>query len=41
MDGLQVQWLLAPAEVDLAEATGFAIDAIVAAVLNPGPSSLA
>ena len=34
MDGLQIQWLLAPDEVDLAEASAFAIDAIVAAVLD-------
>lgn len=34
MDGLQVQWLLDPT-VDLAEATEFAIEAIVAGVLYP------
>lgn len=34
MDGLQIQWLLAPDEVDLAEASAFAIDAIVAAVVG-------
>jgi AcrR family transcriptional regulator len=31
MDGLQVQWLLAPDDVDLAPATAFAIEAILAA----------
>ncbi len=35
MDGLQVQWLLDPAAVDLAEASEFAIEAIVAQVLSP------
>ncbi|AQP48341.1 TetR family transcriptional regulator [Tessaracoccus aquimaris] len=40
MDGLQVQWLLDP-RVELAEATEFAIEAIVSAVLNPTPSPLA
>jgi len=35
MDGLQVQWLLDPGSVDLAEATAFAIEAIIAAVLDP------
>ena len=34
MDGLQVQWLLEPGAVDLAKATEFAIEAIVAAVLR-------
>jgi AcrR family transcriptional regulator len=34
MDGLQVQWLLAPDEVDLGRATAFAIDAIVFAVVG-------
>ncbi|MFE6968782.1 TetR/AcrR family transcriptional regulator [Isoptericola sp. NPDC057653] len=33
MDGLQVQWLLAPDAVDLAEDTAFAIEAILAAAL--------
>ena len=33
MDGLQVQWLLAPDEVDLAYATAFAIEAILAAAV--------
>ncbi|MFT4215440.1 MAG: TetR/AcrR family transcriptional regulator [Microbacterium sp.] len=40
MDGLQVQWLLTPAEVDLAEASEFAINAIVNAVLYPLPSAI-
>lgn len=34
MDGLQVQWLLEPDSVQLAEASAFAIEAIVAAVLG-------
>jgi len=41
MDGLQVQWLLDPDEVDLARATEFGIEAIVAAVLDAPPSPLA
>ncbi|MBD3942747.1 TetR/AcrR family transcriptional regulator [Microbacterium sp. NEAU-LLC] len=41
MDGLQVQWLLAPDAVDLARASEFAIEAIVSAVLTPQPSPLA
>ncbi|GAA2007990.1 TetR/AcrR family transcriptional regulator [Microbacterium ulmi] len=41
MDGLQVQWLLAPERVDLARATEFAIEAIVSSVLGPQPSPLA
>jgi len=41
MDGLQVQWLLDPTAVDLARASEFAIEAIVSAVLSPGPSPLA
>lgn len=41
MDGLQVQWLLDPTAVDLARASEFAIEAIVAAVLDPRPSPLA
>ncbi len=41
MDGLQVQWLLDPEAVDLARASEFAIEAIVAAVLEPRPSPLA
>jgi AcrR family transcriptional regulator len=40
MDGLQVQWLLAPADVDLARATEFAIRSILAGVLTPSPSAL-
>jgi len=35
MDGLQVQWLLEPTEVQLAKASEFAIEAIVASVLEP------
>lgn len=34
MDGLQVQWLLAPDSVDLARASAFAIEAIVRSVLG-------
>ena len=34
MDGLQVQWLHNPIDVQLGEATEFAIDAIVSAVMN-------
>ncbi|WP_158866098.1 TetR/AcrR family transcriptional regulator [Leifsonia sp. AG29] len=37
MDGLQLQWLLDPTAVDLAEASEFAIQAIVNGVLHPGP----
>lgn len=37
MDGLQLQWLLHPEEMDLAETTEFAIRAIVNAVIQPGP----
>ena len=37
MDGIQIQWLLDPDAVDLPEATAFAIQAIVAAVVA-GPS---
>ncbi|WP_263119452.1 TetR/AcrR family transcriptional regulator [Cellulomonas sp. RIT-PI-Y] len=36
MDGLQVQWLLDPENVELAEASAFAIEAVVAAVLGVG-----
>lgn len=36
MDGLQLQWLLNPEEVDLAESSEFAIRAIVHGVLSPG-----
>lgn len=35
MDGLQVQWLLDPEQVDLAESTKWAIESIVDAVLSP------
>jgi AcrR family transcriptional regulator len=41
MDGLQVQWLLDPDAVDLARASEFAIESIVASVLSPSPSPLA
>lgn len=40
MDGLQVQWLLDPTALDLARATEFAIEAIIASVLEPVPSPL-
>jgi len=40
MDGLQVQWLLARDDVELAEASAFAIEALVSAVLDPRPSPL-
>lgn len=40
MDGLQIQWLLDPTNVDLANATAFGIEAIVSAVLDPRPSAL-
>jgi AcrR family transcriptional regulator len=40
MDGLQVQWLIDPAAVELGSASRFAIEAIVAAVLDPRPSAL-
>lgn len=40
MDGLKVQWLLAPEAVDLGRASQFAIEAIVSAVLSPTPSAL-
>jgi len=40
MDGLQVQWLLDPTAVDLAEATEWAIRGILAAVVAPRPSVL-
>lgn len=40
MDGLQIQWLLDPEAVDLADATAFAIQAIVTAALaGPDPAS--
>lgn len=38
MDGLQLQWLLDPAAIDLGEASEFAIRAIVNGVLHPGPA---
>lgn len=38
MDGLQLQWLLEPEAVDLAETTRFAIQAIVNGVVRPGPA---
>lgn len=34
MDGLQIQWLLDPDAVDLAQATAFAIEAILSAVVR-------
>lgn len=37
MDGLQLQWLLHPGIVELGGASEFAIQAIVNAVLRPGP----
>ena len=37
MDGLQLQWLLHPGTVELGETSEFAIQAIVNAVLRPGP----
>lgn len=40
MDGLQVQWLLTPDDVDLGRASEFAIEAIVTAVLEPRASSI-
>ncbi|MCW3491961.1 TetR/AcrR family transcriptional regulator [Microbacterium sp. SSM24] len=40
MDGLQVQWLLDPTSLDLGRASEFAIEAIVASVLEPVPSPL-
>ena len=38
MDGLQLQWLLHPDVIELGEASEFAIQAIVNAVLRPGPA---
>jgi len=38
MDGLQIQWLLDPGEIDLAGSTAFAIEAILAAVVVPRES---
>jgi AcrR family transcriptional regulator len=40
MDGLQVQWLLSRDDVELARASEFAIEALVAAVVRPTPSVL-
>jgi len=40
MDGLQVQWLLHPDDVNLARSTEFAIRAILSSVLSPQPSIL-
>ncbi|WP_425954794.1 TetR/AcrR family transcriptional regulator [Xylanimonas sp. McL0601] len=40
MDGLQVQWLLDPTAVELAGASAFAIEAIVAQVLAPRQTPL-
>lgn len=40
MDGLQIQWLLDPTAVGLAEASEFAIEAIVAQVLSPRSTPL-
>jgi len=42
MDGLQIQWLLDPDAVDLAQSTAFAIEAILAAAMSPRerPASL-
>lgn len=37
MDGLQLQWLLHPAAIELGRTNEFAIRAIVNAVLQPGP----
>ena len=37
MDGLQLQWLLDPAALDLGATTEFAIRSIVNSVLRPGP----
>lgn len=34
MDGLQIQWLLAPHEIQLARSSAFAIDAILAAAIQ-------
>lgn len=41
MDGLQVQWLLARDDVELARASEFAIEALVAAVVHPQPPVVA
>lgn len=37
MDGLQLQWLLHPDEIELGPASEFAIRAIVNSVMHPGP----
>lgn len=37
MDGLQLQWLLHPQDIELAQTSEFAIRAIVNGVLHPGP----
>lgn len=37
MDGLQLQWLLHPGEIELGAASEYAIRAIVNGVLHPGP----
>jgi AcrR family transcriptional regulator len=41
MDGLQVQWLLARDDVELARASEFAIEALVSAVVQPAPTVVA
>ncbi|VTR77272.1 MULTISPECIES: TetR/AcrR family transcriptional regulator [Cellulomonas] len=41
MDGLQVQWLLARDDVELARASEFAIEALVSAVVQPAPAVVA
>lgn len=38
MDGLQLQWLLHPGEIELGAASEYAIRAIVNGVLHPGPA---
>ena len=38
MDGLQLQWLLHPEEIELGAASEYAIRAIVNGVLHPGPA---
>lgn len=40
MDGLQVQWLQDPREVDLPESTRFAIEAILASATGGGTRRL-
>jgi AcrR family transcriptional regulator len=39
MDGLQIQWLLDPDAVELAQSTRFAIEAILTAILSPSKRS--